>query len=328
VEILILHPGGLGDIILSLPAISLLRKQFPGAGVTIAGDLDHLLPVIEGYADRAISLSAAPLHRLYAPGALSGRDVSFWQTFDRIISWTGAGNAEFVENLKRINPDAFVASWRPGPDEMRHVSQLFADSIRLAVPADVKPAPIHISAALRDQGIQWLAERGCSCRDPLIGIHPGAGSRTKRWPLENFVRLAGLLKHQEKVQLLIAEGPAEAGIGSQIAQSLSAAETILAASIPLKLLAAVLMQCSVFVGNDSGLAHLAAGLGVPSILLFGPTLPRHWAPLGHHVTVLRNTQSCAACEIGSSDHTCLSNISVEEVLRNLKLSRDRNAKNE
>jgi heptosyltransferase III len=328
VEILILHPGGLGDIILSLPAISLLRKQFPGAGVTIAGDLDHLLPVIEGYADRAISLSTAPLHRLYAPWSLSGRDMSFWQTFDRIISWTGAGNAEFVENLRRINPDAFVASWRPGPDEMRHVTQLFADSLHLAVPADVKPAPIHISAELRDQGIQWLAERGFKGRDSLIGIHPGAGSRTKRWPLENFVRLAGLLKHQENVQLLIAEGPAEAGMGSQIARALSAAETILAESIPLKLLAAVLKQCSTFVGNDSGLAHLAAGLGVPSILLFGPTLPRHWAPLGPHVVVLRDTQGCVACEIGSSDHTCLGNISVEEVLRNLERLMNRNAKNE
>jgi hypothetical protein len=113
VEILILHPGGLGDILLSLPAIRLLRSQFPSASFTIAANIDYLAPVAHGYAERVISLAALPLHRLYAPGALTDEEALFWKAYDRIVSWTGSGNSEFVRNLKRIHPDACIASWRP-----------------------------------------------------------------------------------------------------------------------------------------------------------------------------------------------------------------------
>jgi ADP-heptose:LPS heptosyltransferase len=317
VDILLLHPGALGDIILSLPAIALLRKQFPAARIAIAGNLDHLAPVIAGYAERAISLSSVPLHRLYAPEAIPRQDASFWRSFDMIVSWTGAGHADFARNLRPIHPDARIASWRPGPEERRHVSQLFVDSLDLGTPTEAEPAPIHISATLRDQGLQWLTACGWNGRDPLIGLHPGAGSRTKRWPLSNFVKLAGLLMRQGKHKLLIIEGPAEAGLGREMIQALTSTETILAESVQLSLLAAILGHCAALVGNDSGIAHLAAGLRVPSIVLFGPTLPQHWSPLGPHVVVLRNSQGCGACILGCGDHACLENISVEEVMRNL-----------
>jgi ADP-heptose:LPS heptosyltransferase len=133
--------------------------------------------------------------------------------------------------------------------------------------------------------------------------------------LVNFIRLAQQLMRQGKTKLLIIEGPAESGLGREVAKALPPGEVILAESVTLSLLAAILERCVSFVGNDSGLAHLAAGLGVPSIVLFGPTLPQHWAPLGRHVVALRNSPGCVACISGSGEHTCLNNISVEEVLQ-------------
>jgi ADP-heptose:LPS heptosyltransferase len=299
VEILLLHPGALGDIILSLPAIALLRKRFPSAAVTIAGNVDHLSPIVSRHAERILSLSTLPLHRLYAREALPPEEVLFRKSFSRIVSWTGTEDPEFVKKLQAIHPDACVAAWKPQPGELRHVSQLFALSL----------------------AIRWLAQRGWNEKHSLTALHPGAGSKEKRWPLSRFISLARKLLLQEKRKLLLIEGPAEKGLARYIEQQLPSAEVILAESLRLSLLAAVIEQCGIFVGNDSGIAHLAAALKVPSVVLFGPTLPQHWAPLGEKVVVLRNPGGCEGCASGSVSgcrkHTCLDNITVEEVLRNL-----------
>lgn len=318
-EILLLHPGGLGDIILSLPAVALLKKQFPGAGITFAANLDHLAPVAAGYADRLTALSTMPLHHLYSCEALRAEEVRFWKSFDRIVSWTGSGDSNFVRNLRDVHPDALIASWRPDPHEKRHVSQLFADSLYPWIPSnsELESAAIQLNSSVRDEGLRWLADRGLGGRDSIVALHPGAGSHMKQWPLERFISLAQRLTLRDRKKLLIIEGPAEPGLAKYIAQTLPASATIVAESIPLILLAAVLKRCEAFVGNDSGLAHLAAGLGVPSVVLFGPSLPQHWAPLGKHVVVLRDPRGCAACAAEQgAEHTCLSNISVDDVIRN------------
>ncbi len=317
-KILLLHPGGLGDCILSLPAVRLLRARFPSAEVTVAGNLDHLGAILSGYAERVISLSSLPLHHLYSSGPLPPEEVHFWLSFDPIVSWTGSGNPEYVRKIKEIHPHAFVASWKPERDETRHVSQLFADSIESVIHSGgpVEPAAVFLNQALRKEGMLWLAQRGWENMDSLTALHPGAGSAAKRWPLNRFTDLALHYVLKEKRKLLVIEGPAETGLAKQITGGLPANSAILAELLPLGLLAAVVEQCRLFIGNDSGIAHLAAALQVPSVVLFGPTLPRHWAPLGRHVRVLRNPQGCEGCARGVQTHTCLENITVQDVIQN------------
>jgi ADP-heptose:LPS heptosyltransferase len=307
VEILVLHPGALGDIILSLPAVSLLRNKFPSARITIAGNIDHFAPVMSEYAESVLSLSTLPLHHLYARGPLPEAEVRFWKSFDWIVSWTGAGDPEFTKNFQATHPNVCIASWRPMPGELRHVSQLFVDSLGADISYGVKAesARITLDSKVLEEAKQWLLARGWNGRDPLIALHPGAGSTTKRWPLVHFVELARHLVFQEKRKLLVIEGPAEPGLAKEITQALPEAAAIPAQLLNLNLLAAVIAQCAIFIGNDSGIAHLAAALGIRSVVLFGPTLPQHWAPLGQHVTVLRNADSC------------LASITVEEVIQNL-----------
>jgi heptosyltransferase III len=321
VEILVLHPGGLGDIILSLAAISLLRRQCPAARITIAANLDHLAPLAEGCADAVISLSSVPLHPLYTPAASFEPDRRFWDAFDRIVSWTGFGNSDFMRNLKMIKPDAIVSSWRPEPAEQRHVSRLFIDSLGPGS-AGVSPAElaemgstIFLNAKVRQDGSRWLRSHGYKNGETLIAVHPGAGSESKRWPLQRFIEIARRLTLQKNIRLLFVMGPAEQGL--PISKALMGMGAIVAETVALDLLAAILVHCRAFVGNDSGISHLAAGLKVPSIVLFGPTLPQHWAPLGKHVAVLRQTGGCDGCSSGCGDHTCLLNISVEDVIQSI-----------
>jgi hypothetical protein len=316
VEILILHPGGLGDIVLSLPAISLLRKSYPSAGFTIAGNVDHLASIAHGYAERVISLSTLPLHRLYTDEELPLEEISFWKSYDLIVSWTGSGDSTFASRLREIQPHACIGAWKPGPDDFRHVSQLFAESLGIEIPsAKMRThARILIDSIMCDEGRQWLIKRGWNGQNPIIAIHPGAGSRTKRWPLSRFIDLARHLAFREKRTLLIIEGPAEPGLAHQIMQALSPPGAILIENVPLNLLAAVIKHCCLFIGNDSGLAHLAVALDVPCVALFGPTLPCHWAPLGTQVTVLRNPRGCEGCASDGKNHTCLDNITVGDVI--------------
>jgi ADP-heptose:LPS heptosyltransferase len=210
-----------------------------------------------------------------------------------------------------------IAPWRPVLGETRHVAQIFVDSLKMPglQGGEVVSAPIQLDLKLREEGAKWLIERGWNGRDPLIALHPGAGSPTKRWPLDRFSDLAQSLMRQSDLKLMIIEGPAEPGLGSKITHALPPTRAILADMASLSLLAAVLAQSDVFIGNDSGLAHLAAALQIPSIVLFGPTRPQHWAPLGPRVIAMQNISGCEGCASDTQEHACLENITVEEVIR-------------
>jgi ADP-heptose:LPS heptosyltransferase len=290
VEILVLHPGALGDIILSLPALLALRRRYPLAHLTVAADLDCLSAVAGGYADDVRSFNALPLHHIYSPDPLPDEDVRLWGTFDRLVSWFGSGDDTLRNRLAGLIPEVLVSSWRPGPRDKRHVARIFADSLSPWIPPleSIPSAPIRVLQERREEAREWLAGRGCSSGERLLALHPGAGSATKRWSIRNFRTLAhGYLQQEGKI--LIIEGPAEAGLGRELACDLASGHVLVSESPPLIQVAALLTCCNAYVGNDSGISHLAAGLGLPSVILFGPTSPEQWAPLGGRVAIIADS---------------------------------------
>ncbi len=312
-EILVIHPGALGDIILSLPALRILGSQFESDRITLAANSEFAEAAASGYAGRFLSLSSLPLHRLFTSEPIPGGDLQFWRFYNRILSWTGSTDRSFAERLGRIHACCLIGSWKPGFTEKRHVSRIFADSLQpwVALPPRLPPTAIAIGPAARSQAVEWLRDQGLSGDRSLYVLHPGAGSATKRWPFSSFLDLARRLS--TRGELLIVEGPAERGLGCELATAVGHRARV-AAQLPLTLLAAVMSMSIAFVGNDSGIAHLAAGLQIPSVVLFGPTLPEHWAPLGGHVSVIRDPGNCRACgQEPDANHSCLQNISVDAV---------------
>jgi ADP-heptose:LPS heptosyltransferase len=314
VEILVLHPGALGDIILSLPAMKILRDRFGDAGITLAANTDFASTVASAYVSRIRSLSTLPIHRLYTSAPLFDEEKELWLSYDRILSWTGHACASYATKLSTLHPTVIVAPWKPGPDEGRHVSRIFADSLdpwfqtlKSLPVAEIKVDPDDCRMA-----DEWLHRQGWREGIPLVALHPGAGSSQKRWSQKKFLELARCLLPYGT--LLILEGPAEPGLGRALVAELSPGAIL--ASLPLRLLAAVLRQARIYIGNDSGIAHLAAAMAIRSVVLFGPTAPPHWAPAGDHVSILWNNLGCLSCERtdnGVTLHTCMENISVKDV---------------
>jgi heptosyltransferase-3 len=314
VKILVLHPGALGDIVLSLPALAALRRQFPSSRITLAGNTDFLPYSAWGHADRVVSLAALPLHKFHGGGELEEREAEWWRSFDLLISWTGSGSAGFENGLVALGKPSLVAGWRPKGREPRHVSRIFMDSLQPWVPfqEEIHPARIPVPEEARLEAREWLERRRRDPERPLLAMHPGASGEAKRWPAERLRSVAARLEPSGDV--LIIEGPAESGLATRLADRLPPESCVIAASVPLRLLAAILSSCDAYLGNDSGISHLAAGLGLRSIVIFGPTPPEQWSPLGTSVVVLHDTSGCVACDLGQRDgHSCLDNITVERV---------------
>ena len=118
-------------------------------------------------------------------------------------------------------------------------------------------------------------------------MHPGSGSAAKNWPVEKWRQLAGkLLAANPEVKLAIIGGEADAAAVSAL-RGLAASRVVLWENLPLPELARRLAGARLYLGHDTGVSHLAAAAGVPSLLLFGPSDPGVWAPPHEHVRVLR-----------------------------------------
>jgi heptosyltransferase-3 len=315
VKILILHPGALGDTILSLPAISLLRRRFPHAEIWLAGNADYIPVIAHNWVDRFISLASLPVHRLFSGEVLPEGDATYWRSFDRMISWTGDGRPEFLQKSAQLGPEVLIARWRPDHDEQRHVSRIFVDSLFPWVPRQESVLAVSIlpRPEAQDEARGWLQVRGWQ-GEPIGVLNPGAGNLAKRWPLQKYRRLARTILDTVGHKLLLVEGPAELGLARQLGAGLSTSGVYYAESMPFELLAGLLGQCAYYIGNDSGVAHLAAGLNLPSVVIFGPTKPEWWAPLGKRVQALRDITGCRACADGAAEkHTCLNNIAEDAI---------------
>jgi len=153
---------------------------------------------------------------------------------------------------------------------------------------------------------------------PLIGIHAGARPPARRWPPARFAAVADNLARRHDAHIILIGGPGEEETVAAVAERMSARALNLAGRTSLGGLAALLARLSLFIGNDSGPAHLAEAVGAPTVRLFGPADVDRWAPRDRtrHV-VVRHPVACSPCEYWECpiDHRCLRRIAPADVTR-------------
>ncbi|MEK6786861.1 MAG: glycosyltransferase family 9 protein [Nitrospirota bacterium] len=169
----------------------------------------------------------------------------------------------------------------------RHQSNRFLETLSEPTRDSVSESTVQVPPHLLERGKDILDALRISQEQSLVVVHPGSGSVHKR--LEPR-RMASLIERlwQEGMYPLILEGPADLDAVGQALHFVSR-PTLVLRDLALSQLAGVFAQVALYIGHDSGVTHLSALLGVPTIALFGPTDYHRWAPQGHHVTILRGS---------------------------------------
>jgi len=266
----VLFPGALGDLLLALPALRLLRARHAAARLTlvVAGPLVGLARLVE-VADDVASLDGAD-----AAGLFGGEHLPSWLAErPTLYAWLGSGDPALRARVGRVTRAAHFYRVEQGPGE-RHVASEYIRVLGL-VPASPEPAPARIRPPLSALASDLLAHLAA----PVLALHAGAGSRAKRWDNAGFVQVANWWRSAGGAAVIIA-GPAEAGE----APMLGPPE---ARDWPLPDVAALLAGVALFLGNDSGISHLAAAVGAAGVVLFGPTDARRWRPLSATIVALQ-----------------------------------------
>lgn len=289
-RIAIIHTGGLGDFLQILPVVDAMRQRWPEVAVTVIGRPEWTcVAEAAGLVDRTVSAETCGLHRLLVPSA-GFDDVPEAVACAHIIL-TFLLQSDLVANLQRWSAaDVLCVKSFPAVRQRdRSAAQFVYDQV--AKPLDLPETIAVPRLALPDD----LAERGdIASRFPGVHhaavLHPGSGSREKNWPLDRFRKLASQLVDAGVAPVWLL-GPAEAERDefADVAEG----DACLSGA-PLLLASALLASSSVTVGNDSGITHLAAALGTPTVALFGPSDPDVWAPRGDHVAWLRTSGGAMA----------------------------------
>jgi heptosyltransferase-3 len=289
-RILVIRGGALGDFILTLPAIRALREYFPHARLEILGQKQiATLAEIAGLADATRSVNESGLAGFFArDGDLAPKFVEYFSGFDLVVSYLFDPDQIFAANLHRAGVGRLIIG-SPKIHGAEHAAQQLA-------------RPLEQIGISLDDPVATLSSKATAMIDShKIAIHPGSGSETKNWSLKNFIELVRqLLAPHEKNKILLIGGEADADRLTKLRTNLPDDRIEFAENLPLPELAQRLQSCRIFLGHDSGVSHLAAAVGMRCLLLFGPTDPKVWAPLGANVRVMRGP-SLAMDGIGLAD---------------------------
>jgi hypothetical protein len=194
---------------------------------------------------------------------------------DAAIAYTTS--TPILDSLRRLIPRVLDSS--PAPPPSIHASEWLARPTR-DLGCDPSPLPPGHRAieAEREAARPWRERLG----ERFVALHPGSGSPTKNWPATRFAELASALAGGQP--WLLVEGPAD-GEAATIVRRIPGA--VVARGLAPRALGALLAEADLYVGNDSGVTHLAAAWGAPTLALFGPTDPSVWSPVGERVRVVR-----------------------------------------
>jgi len=208
--------------------------------------------------------------------------VEFFRSFNQVISYLFDPDGIFDANLRRCGVKHLIVG-SPKIDDSEHAACQLARPLQaLALYLENPGATVHPAPEDREFADRFLGQ----VRPPFLAIHPGSGSERKNWPLENWLALCRWLAALDPAPaLLLIGGEADRNRLSALQEANPSLK--IATDLPLHQLAALMERCTLFVGHDSGISHLAAAAQARCLLLFGPTDPDIWAPANPGVQVLR-----------------------------------------
>mgnify|MGYP006296388453 CR=1 FL=1 len=276
--------GALGDTILLIPTVRLLHQHLPSADLTLLGSrVARDLLELSSTDCRYFPYDSPTIGSLFTSGPFDLPEIL--RRVDAAVLYTSDPDGPLKENLQRSTSGPLIC-WPVEPTRGQHAAAHFARAVtRHPLTDDELPPPaFRAKESARGAARQWLFDHGSGSQRPLAAIHPGSGSRQKCWPPERFASLARTF-HQDGWGIIVVEGPADQRQREEMLTRLPGLAVFRRKG--LEELAGLLSLADVCISNDSGVGHLAAALGTPTVSIFGPTDPAVWRPLGPRTLAVR-----------------------------------------
>lgn len=290
-RLLVLRGGAIGDFMMTLPALQALRTRWPMAHISLFG-YPHVgeLMTAAKMVNEFRSLEDSSMAQLFSSNPnFSADDSTYVQSFDVVLSYLHDPEQILAANMRRLGARKFIQG-SPLVETVHAMEHLLQPLKELSITVPEARARLRLDDTLQQQkGRRWLNHN--ELHSPVLAIHPGSGSPKKNWPGERFIELyqRACRRHWNPFFIL---GEADRALAGAIFDELPDAAIL--SGVTLVETAAVLSVCDAYVGNDSGITHLASALECPMVALFGPTRPDLWGPRGPHVTILRHADEQTA----------------------------------
>jgi heptosyltransferase-2 len=330
-----------GDAVMTVPALRELRRLLPHAHITLA-----TRPWAEGIFEGADFLDdLLPIEETKGTTRAVLRQAREWRThrFDLALLFPNAFVAGLVAALARVPSRVGYATqgrgpllthrisvpeWRARRHEVFYYLNVVAELERLlygsATVGVCEPSLIlPVSTARRQEAQGLLREHGTRADRPLVALCPGStNSRAKRWPAERFAALADMLMERVDADIVLIGAREELDISEEVVRLMRVRPAVVTGKTDLSQTAAVLSAADLLVTNDTGPAHVAAAVGCPVVVIFGPTNPATTRPFSPLAEVVRRPPDCAPCMLRDCpiDHRCMTAIPTEEVFERASLA--------
>ncbi len=326
-KILFIHLGALGDFLLAFPAVVAYQKSESRLETYIcAGAEIRRLALAGGKFQGEVDPEGEGFHRLFNPGAALPENLEkVLAQFDLVI--TTSSSPDLVDNLRRLVP-MVLAPGKRETSSRRHLQDEYLETLLLpGVEAEKNQSENCFSLPET-----WIS-RGrelLSIREPgrSLIIHPGSGGKIKCWPGSYYLELAEQAFRIGLTPFFLL-GPVEKE-NPEFANLMGSTRFPVLSGLTLVETAAVLANAKLYVGNDSGITHLAATLGRPVIAIFGPSAPERFGPRGRSVKIIYLDYECSPCHPGDKEtprpecrknRACLEEIKPEMIVKEIaKLS--------
>jgi heptosyltransferase III len=287
--IVMIHPGGLGDGLLAVPAMIRLRTRFPKHRLVVyAEDQVGKLLLACRIVDAWTSIQGRDCLDLFAGAdASTGGQIWKWlEDCDLVIGWMKDLDGTLHKALKAagVREVTVQSPFSAGLHAM-HQSDRFLETIKESPSGGEECVSLTVAEPLLHLGRACLEARRLPVGQPIVVVHPGSGSVHKCVAPESLAAMVSALQ-SFGVTPVVLEGPADRDSVEGLLQ-VCAHQPIVLKDLDVLTLAGMLAQVQLFVGQDSGVTHMASLLRVQTIALFGPTDPDRWAPRGPHVTVVQ-----------------------------------------
>jgi ADP-heptose:LPS heptosyltransferase len=305
-NILLIRAGALGDCLLMFPLLNALRAHFGQARIDVMGYPARWQWVLgRGLVDAVHAIERPGMHLLFCPGGTVPEPLtSFFSAYDLILSYRPDPDGAFEHSLRALGARLVLSQspFPPPPPPKIHIADF---ALQLLPSLGVPPPPARPRLWLTDDEVAltqpfFTTHHVDPAMHRIVIVHPGSGSAAKRWPVENFAALIDALATLPSVWTVVVAGYAEQHVVAGLLPLIHQAKPLVAENWPLLPTMALIGQATVFVGHDSGLTHLAAVLGRPTVAIFGPTDPEIWGPRGERVTVVQMASAQAFGDGGDS----------------------------